>query len=78
MFMKPSKYPAEDNYVRLVREEIANVLFSDSNSKKLESLEKILHCLDLIQEDINCLKADLLERGEERDPVFGFKIANEP
>lgn len=61
MFMKPSKYPEEDSYVRLVREEIANVLFSDSNSKKLESLEKIFHYLNLIQEDIDCLKEDLLK-----------------
>ncbi len=78
MFMKPSKYPKEDSYVRLVREEIANVLFSDNNSKKLESLEKTLHYLDLIQEDIDCLKEDLLRYEEPVDPLFGFKIANEP
>lgn len=76
--MKQSKYPEEDSYVRLVREEIGNVLFSDSNSKKIESLEKIFHYLDLIQEDIDCLKEDLL-RYEEPDPTYlGFRIAKEP
>lgn len=77
--MKQSKYPEEDSYVRLVREEIANVLFSDNSSKKLESLEKMLHYLDLIQEDIDCLKKEDLLRYEEPDPTYlGFRIANEP